>query len=142
MTIELNRQAAAHVAAGGTAGMTVILRSGAYVTHDHGYYGTVSPARRGSADAPGLRPALELRAQVLSRPEPGLALLGAGCRDAGFDGPGARRSGVPGHPASVHHAGQMADDPGGERRRARDRYGARLFITPANAEIAGFQNSR
>src|SRR5580704_15856510 len=28
--------------AGGTAGMTVILRSGAYVTHDHGYYGTVS----------------------------------------------------------------------------------------------------
>ena len=32
--------------AGGTAGMTVILRSGAYVTHDHGYYGTVSPAHR------------------------------------------------------------------------------------------------
>jgi D-serine deaminase-like pyridoxal phosphate-dependent protein len=71
--------------AGGTAGMTVILRSGAYVTHDHGYYGTVSPARRGAADAPGLRPALELWAQVLSRPEPGLALLGAGRRDAGFD---------------------------------------------------------
>jgi D-serine deaminase-like pyridoxal phosphate-dependent protein len=71
--------------AGGTAGMTVILRSGAYVTHDHGYYGTVSPARRGAADAPGLRPALELWAQVLSRPEPGLALLAAGRRDAGFD---------------------------------------------------------
>ena len=71
--------------AGGTAGMTVILRSGAYVTHDHGYYGTVSPARRDAADAPGLRPALELWAQVLSRPEPGLALLGAGRRDAGFD---------------------------------------------------------
>ena len=32
-----------------------------------------------------LRPALELWAQVLSRPEPGLALLGAGRRDAGFD---------------------------------------------------------
>ena len=71
--------------AGGTAGMTVILRSGAYVTHDHGYYGTVSPARREAADAPVLRPALELWAQVLSRPEPGLALLGAGRRDAGFD---------------------------------------------------------
>ena len=71
--------------AGGTAGMTVILRSGAYVTHDHGYYGTVSPARREAADAPALRPALELWAQVLSRPEPGLALLGAGRRDAGFD---------------------------------------------------------
>jgi D-serine dehydratase len=70
---------------GGTAGMTVILRSGAYLTHDHGYYGTVSPARRDAADAPVLRPALELWAQVLSRPEPGLALLGAGRRDAGFD---------------------------------------------------------
>jgi D-serine dehydratase len=71
--------------AGGTAGMTVILRSGAYVTHDHGYYGTVSPAYRDAAGAPVLRPALELWAQVLSRPEPGLALLGAGRRDVGFD---------------------------------------------------------
>jgi len=71
--------------AGGTAGMTVILRSGAYVTHDHGHYGSVSPARRGAPDAPALRPALELWAQVLSRPEPGLALLGAGRRDVGFD---------------------------------------------------------
>jgi D-serine deaminase-like pyridoxal phosphate-dependent protein len=77
--------------AGGTAGMTVILRSGAYLTHDHGYYGTISPAHRDSrgswdgADAPVLRPALELWAQVLSRPEPGLALLGAGRRDVGFD---------------------------------------------------------
>ena len=71
--------------AGGTAGMAVILRSGAYVTHDHGHYGRVSPARRGAAGAPALRPALELWAQVLSRPEPGLALLGAGRRDVGFD---------------------------------------------------------
>jgi len=74
--------------AGGTAGMTVILRSGAYLTHDHGHYDTVSPARRasgGAADAPVLRPALELWAQVLSRPEPGLALLSAGRRDASFD---------------------------------------------------------
>jgi D-serine deaminase-like pyridoxal phosphate-dependent protein len=71
--------------AGGTAGMTVILRSGAYLTYDHGFYGTVSPVSRGAADAPALRPALELWAQVLSRPEPGLALLGAGRRDVGFD---------------------------------------------------------
>ncbi len=71
--------------AGGAAGPMVILRSGAYLTHDHGYYGTVSPVSRGAADAPVLRPALELWAQVLSRPEPGLALLGAGRRDAGFD---------------------------------------------------------
>jgi D-serine dehydratase len=68
-----------------TTPVQVILRSGAYLTHDHGFYGTVSPAGRGVAGAPVLRPALELWAQVLSRPEPGLALLGAGRRDVGFD---------------------------------------------------------
>jgi len=71
--------------AGDNPPVQVILRSGAYLTHDHGFYGTVSPAGRGVAGAPVLRPALELWAQVLSRPEPGLALLGAGRRDVGFD---------------------------------------------------------
>jgi D-serine deaminase-like pyridoxal phosphate-dependent protein len=71
--------------AGGSTPVQVILRSGAYLTYDHGFYGTVSPAGRGAAGAPMLRPALELWAQVLSRPEPGLALLSAGRRDAGFD---------------------------------------------------------
>ncbi len=75
---------ARELAADGTASR-VILRSGAYLTYDHGFYGTVSPGSRGIPDAPALRPALELWAQVLSRPEPGLALLGAGRRDAGFD---------------------------------------------------------
>jgi D-serine deaminase-like pyridoxal phosphate-dependent protein len=69
----------------GAAPAQVILRSGAYLTYDHGFYGTVSPEGRGAAGAPALRPALELWAQVLSRPEPGLALLGAGRRDVGFD---------------------------------------------------------
>jgi D-serine dehydratase len=69
----------------GPVPVTVILRSGAYLTHDHGYYGAVTPAARGTADAPVLRPALELWAQVLSRPEPGLALACAGRRDVGFD---------------------------------------------------------
>ena len=71
--------------AAGAAPVQVILRSGAYLTYDHGFYGTVSPDGRGAAGAPALRPALELWAQVLSRPEPGLALLGAGLRDVGFD---------------------------------------------------------
>jgi D-serine deaminase-like pyridoxal phosphate-dependent protein len=74
---------AAELAAGD--GVTAILRSGAYLTHDHGDYQAISPATRGVAGAPALRPAIELWAQVLSRPEPGLALLGAGRRDAGFD---------------------------------------------------------
>jgi D-serine dehydratase len=69
----------------GAVPVQVILRSGAYLTYDHGFYGTVSPDGRGAAGAPALRPALELWAQVLSRPEPGLALLGAGRRDVGFD---------------------------------------------------------
>jgi D-serine deaminase-like pyridoxal phosphate-dependent protein len=66
-------------------GATAILRSGAYLTHDHGHYRDVSPATRGVSGAPALRPAIELWAQVLSRPEPGLALLCAGRRDVGFD---------------------------------------------------------
>ncbi len=75
----------AELAGAASAGMTVILRSGGYLFHDHGLYQAATPAARGVAGAPELRPALELWAQVLSRPEPGLALLSAGRRDAGFD---------------------------------------------------------
>jgi D-serine deaminase-like pyridoxal phosphate-dependent protein len=65
---------------------TVVLRSGAYITHDHGHYASVSPASRQPATAPlSLQPALELWAAVLSRPEPELALLNAGRRDVSFD---------------------------------------------------------
>jgi D-serine deaminase-like pyridoxal phosphate-dependent protein len=67
------------------AGMTVVLRSGGYLFHDHGLYQAATPAARGVTGAPVFRPALELWVQVVSRPEPGLALLGAGRRDAGFD---------------------------------------------------------
>ena len=63
----------------------VILRSGCYITHDHGFYAGISPAVRNTAGSLTLRPALELWAPVLSRPEPGLALLGAGRRDVSFD---------------------------------------------------------
>jgi D-serine deaminase-like pyridoxal phosphate-dependent protein len=66
-------------------GMRVVLRSGAYLFHDVGLYAERGPGGRGVPGAPALRPAIELWAQVLSRPEPGLALLGFGRRDAGFD---------------------------------------------------------
>ncbi len=56
-----------------------VLRSGAYVTHDHGLYAATSPL------ASQLQPAIEVWCQVLSRPEPTLALLGAGRRDVSFD---------------------------------------------------------
>jgi D-serine dehydratase len=65
----------------------VVLRSGAYVTHDHGLYAGLTPGGPGQAGrtGPALVPAFELWAHVLSRPEPGLAVLGAGRRDVAFD---------------------------------------------------------
>jgi D-serine deaminase-like pyridoxal phosphate-dependent protein len=56
-----------------------IVRSGCYLTHDHGLYARTSPLRE------GLRPALEVWAQVTSRPEHDLALLTMGRRDVSFD---------------------------------------------------------
>lgn len=66
-------------------GMSVrtILRSGCYLTHDHGLYARTSPLTRDGRA--GLRPALEVRAQVVSRPEPDLAILTMGRRDVSFD---------------------------------------------------------
>lgn len=68
-------------ATGGRA--RLVLRSGCYVTHDHGMYAALGPAARGSG--PALRPALRLWARILSQPEPGLALAGFGRRDCSFD---------------------------------------------------------
>src|SRR5262245_47642642 len=61
-----------------------ILRSGAYVTHDNGTYERMTPFTR-IPDEGFLEAALELWAQVLSTPEPGLAIAGMGKRDAPFD---------------------------------------------------------
>ncbi|TXK44115.1 alanine racemase [Nonomuraea sp. C10] len=71
----------------------VILRSGAYVTHDDGYYRERTPFSRIDGE---LRPALEVWAHVLSTPEPGLAVVGMGKRDAPYDEglPVPRRGGV------------------------------------------------
>ncbi len=63
---------------------TVVLRSGSYVAHDHGLFARVSPFV-GAETSYRLEGALELWAHVLSRPEPGRALLSAGRRDAPFD---------------------------------------------------------
>jgi D-serine dehydratase len=67
-----------------------ILRSGCYVTHDSGFYNRMLEgvkARSGAAwqSRPGLQPALEVWSRVQSCPEPGLALLTMGKRDASFD---------------------------------------------------------
>ncbi|SEK26558.1 alanine racemase [Streptacidiphilus jiangxiensis] len=59
-----------------------LLRSGAYVTHDHLHYAKITPL---TEEAEHFIPALKLWAQVVSRPEPGLALVNAGKRDVPYD---------------------------------------------------------
>jgi D-serine deaminase-like pyridoxal phosphate-dependent protein len=76
--------------------VTTVLRSGCYVTHDHGVYARTSPlgAERGTG---ALVPAFELRASVLSQPEDGLVVLGFGRREAPTDDRLPVVLGVPGH---------------------------------------------
>lgn len=69
-------------ACAGVEGARRILRSGAYVVHDQGFYHGISPLEDG---ARGLQPAMHAYARVVSTPEPGLALLDAGKRDLPFD---------------------------------------------------------
>jgi D-serine dehydratase len=67
------------------AGVQAVIRSGSYITHDDGLYAELSPFTPVAGSPDVLQPALELWARVLSRPEPGLAILDLGRRDAGFD---------------------------------------------------------
>jgi D-serine dehydratase len=65
-----------------------VLRSGCYLTSDHGMYHVQLrrlDEREGVAPDQGLRPALEIWSVVQSRPEPGLAILTMGKRDASHD---------------------------------------------------------
>jgi D-serine dehydratase len=72
----------------------LVLRSGAIFFYDHGVYARglanmdrrngFAVAERGPA-ATAFIPALLVHAEVLSRPEPGLAICGMGMRDVSFD---------------------------------------------------------
>lgn len=64
-----------------------VLRSGAYVTHDDGFYREISPLgdHPRIQDVESFRPALRAWAQVTSKPSDELALLTIGKRDASFD---------------------------------------------------------
>ncbi len=64
--------------------VTVVLRSGAYLIHDDGFYSGISPLTAPRAERP-LRAAMHGWARTVSRPEPELALLDAGKRDLPFD---------------------------------------------------------
>lgn len=65
----------------------VVLRSGCYVSHDHGYYRRRSEQAfgRGGSGIPRFVPALELWSVVQSIPDPDLAILNFGKRDCSYD---------------------------------------------------------
>ncbi|MEU9017368.1 alanine racemase [Actinomadura sp. NPDC048394] len=64
----------------------VVLRSGAYIVHDDGFYQDITPFGRGAgAGGERLRPAMHAWGRVVSAPEPALALLDVGRRDVPFD---------------------------------------------------------
>ena len=66
--------------------VTAILRSGCYLTSDHGaYHRLLGELDQREARPGGLRPALEVWSMVQSRPEPTLAILAMGKRDASYD---------------------------------------------------------
>ncbi len=72
----------------------IVLRSGCYITHDHGVYDERSPlGSHRAAAGEQFRPALEAWGVVLSRPEPGLALACLGRRDVPSDS---------GYPVPIH----------------------------------------
>lgn len=65
----------------------VVLRSGAYLIHDDGFYRGISPldGAAPAAAAPRLAAAMHAWVTIVSRPEPGLAIFDAGKRDLPFD---------------------------------------------------------
>jgi D-serine dehydratase len=66
----------------------IVIRSGCYVTHDHGTYSqrlSAAQQRSNAAHLPAFRPALELWSHVQSKPEEGLAILNFGKRDCPYD---------------------------------------------------------
>jgi D-serine dehydratase len=69
----------------GDARYRVVLRSGCYVSHDCGMYEAHSPFGARLPGTTSFRPALEVWAPVLSRPEPGRGIAGLGRRDISAD---------------------------------------------------------
>lgn len=70
----------------GAPHVDVVIRSGAYIVHDDGFYRGISPFSRQDPDGPqSFRSAMHGWVRVVSQPEPGLAILEGGKRDLPFD---------------------------------------------------------
>ncbi|WP_233434524.1 amino acid deaminase [Nocardia yamanashiensis] len=101
----------------------VVLRSGAYLVHDDGFYSGISPLAQGVAEHP-LRSAMHGWARSVSRPETELALLDAGKRDLPFDeglpvpqlvaGPVAKELPAGAHVSALNDQHAFLRLPGGE----------------------------
>ncbi|RUM20083.1 amino acid deaminase [Rhizobium vallis] len=104
----------------------LVLRSGAIFFHDHGIYerGLASLDARGGlrirgeriSAAAGFRPALRVWAEVLSRPEPRLAICGLGMRDVAMD------QGMPRPLALYRNGARLANLDGAEVLRLNDQH--------------------
>ncbi|WP_327637900.1 amino acid deaminase [Kribbella sp. NBC_00482] len=67
-------------------GARVVLRSGAYISHDDGLYRRLSPlGEHPRTDGEQLVPAMHGWMRITSQPEPGLAIFDGGRRDFPFD---------------------------------------------------------
>ncbi len=108
-----------------------ILRSGCYLTHDVGFYERLlrqAEARAVLGEPPRLKPALFVWAQVLSCPEPGLAVVGLGRRDVSDD---SQMPTVVGH---VRDGVEQGSPHGWEFFRMNDQHG--YLRVPDHADVA------
>ena len=106
----------------------VLLRSGAYLIHDDGFYRGISPLAPSNSgpgsDGGPLRSAMHAWVRVVSRPEPGLALLDAGKRDVPYD------EGLPEPQLAADQLGAPARPLAGEISAVNDQH-AFLRLDPA-----------
>lgn len=106
-----------------------VLRSGAYLTHDDGFYRHISPLGESPRiDGAGtFRPAFRAWAQVTSKPSPDLALLTLGKRDSSFD------EGMP-EPQLLRKPGQSQESLAGhEVTKLNDQHA--FLVLPADSPV-------
>lgn len=103
----------------------VVIRSGCYITHDHGVYHANSPLEPGPSD---LQPALEVWTRVLSTPEEHLAIIDAGRRDISSDA---------GNPPILGRwrAGGLEAVPGATVERFNDQHGFVHLPGPGRLQV-------
>ncbi|KJL43436.1 MULTISPECIES: alanine racemase [Microbacterium] len=96
----------------GGDGARFVLRSGAYIVHDHGYYRQNSPF-----EGSGLRPAARGVARVVSRLDADTAIVDAGKRDFPYD------EGLPTPLYAITSDGERMPLPGAETTKLSDQHG-------------------